>query len=452
MFDPQLIVRGRRIVTASGIRAAAIHVRDGRIAALTDIGEGRSANTYDAGDLLVMPGLIDTHVHINEPGRTEWEGFDSATRAAAAGGITTLVDMPLNSIPPTTTAAALEAKRQAAGGRCRVDVGFWGGVVPGNSPELRALARAGVLGFKCFLVPSGVDEFPAVSKSDLDEAMPVLAAAGMPLLAHAELPGFIEAAIGAGPLTRYEDYMATRPAEAEHQAVSLLIELAGRTGAHAHIVHVSSGETPRLVEDAKRRGTPMSSETCPHYLTFAADDVADGATEFKCAPPIRRRQDRDRLWAALFDGAIDLVATDHSPAPPALKRGDGDFRAAWGGIASLQVALPAVWTAGRARGATVEDLARWMSAAPARLAGLDDRKGAIAEGLDADFVVWDPDASWVVDPAALHHRHALTPYAGRTLSGVVHATFLRGARIYDRGAFCGAPAGRLIAKRRAADS
>jgi allantoinase len=453
MSDIDLIVRGRRIVTRAGIRPGAVHVRRGRIAAVTSMNDGRAADTYEAGDLVVMPGLVDTHVHINEPGRTEWEGFDSATRAAAAGGITTVVDMPLNSVPATTSTDGLRAKQQAAAGQCWVDVGFWGGIVPGNAGALPALAEGGALGFKCFLVPSGVDEFPAVSRADLVTAMPFLAARRLPLLAHAESPGLIKDLAGPGPLRRYADYLATRPPEAEHEAVALLVDLCRQTSAPIHIVHVSSPDTARLVRDARHERLAVSAETCPHYLTFAADDIADGATEFKCAPPIRRAADRSGLWQALLDGNLQMVATDHSPAPAALKyRDSGDFRLAWGGIASLQVSLPAVWSAARSRGVAIDRLALWLSEAPARLAGLHGRKGAIAEGFDADFVVWDPDAAFIVDPAVLHHRHPLTPYAGRPLQGVVHTTFLRGQRIYDRGTFLSSPSGLQIAKRHGTDS
>lgn len=427
-------------------------IREGRIERVTAPDEVPSqAPLLDFGDRVVMPGIVDTHVHVNEPGRTEWEGFETATRAAAAGGITTLVDMPLNSVPATTTREGLRAKVEAARGRCRVDAGFWGGVVPGNAGELAGLWQDGALGFKAFLVPSGVDEFQHVEEKDLREALPVLARLGAPLLAHAELPGPIEAAAGvwedAGPagLREYSRYLRSRPDAAEVEAVELLVRLCRETGARVHVVHVSSVEVLPILRRAREEGLPLTAETCPHYLTFAAEEIPEGGVAFKCAPPIRSRENRERLWEALREGLIDLVATDHSPSPPERKKVEtGDFRGAWGGIASLQLALPVVWTGARERGFTVAQLAEWMGAAPARLAGLEGSKGAIAPGQDADLVVWDPEAHFTVEPGSLHHRHRLTPYAGRTLYGVVHRTLLRGETVYDDGVFPVAPSGRLL--------
>jgi len=428
----------------------------GRIAAVLPWADAPdAADAVDCGEACLMPGLVDTHVHVNDPGRAEWEGFASATRAAAAGGITTLVDMPLNSTPATTTVAALAAKRAAADGVCRVDVGFWGGVVPGNVPELEGLAAAGVLGFKCFLVPSGVDDFPHVGERDLREAMPVLARLGRPLLVHAELPGPIaaaeEAARGGDP-RRYATWLATRPPAAEVEAIRMVLGICAETRCPVHIVHLSAAEALPDLRAARARGLPVTVETCPHYLVFTAEEIADGATPLKCAPPIRGRANRDRLWEALRDGAIDLVASDHSPCPPALKaREAGDFMAAWGGIASLQVALSAVWSGARERGFTLADLARWMSERPARLAGLADRKGVIAPGADADLVVWEPEAEWTIEGARLHHRHPLTPYEGSRVRGIVRSTFVRGERAFDRRAdgkaqdrFAAAPTGRML--------
>ena len=404
----------------------------------------------DAGSLVVLPGLVDSHVHINDPGRADWEGFDHATRAAAAGGVTTLIDMPLNSIPPTTSVAGLEAKRAAATGRCYVDVGFWGGVVPGNTGDLEPLVRAGVLGFKCFLSPSGVEEFGHVAESDLRAAMPQVAALGVPLLAHAELPDFLRDPLlssdGANPRA-YRTWLESRPPESEHAAIHLLIALAREYGAHVHIVHLASADALGLLAAARESEVAVTVETCPHYLTFSAEDIDDGATAFKCAPPIRQRVHRERLWQALLDGRIDLIATDHSPAPPALKQpADGDFVRAWGGIASLQIGLSAVWTSAAERSIGVESLARWMSAAPAKLAGLENVKGAIAVGHDADLVLWDPDAQRTVHAAALYHRHAVTPYDGAQLRGEVRTTILRGEVIFDNGECCGRPSGRLLSR------
>ncbi len=445
-----LIVRGKRVVTPEGERAAAIHVRGGVIAAVSAYGEIPSGSAvHEAGDFVVMPGLLDTHVHINEPGRTEWEGFSSATRAAAAGGVTTLIEMPLNSVPATTSASALREKVAAAAGKLWVDTGFWGGVVPGNSAELLALWDAGVFGFKCFLVPSGVEEFAHVTEKDLRVALPKLAAMGAPLLAHAELPEPIEKAVAdlpkSAPPRKYATWLASRPRAAENEAVALLLRLGGEFGARIHIVHVSSADALALLRGAKAAGGAVSAETCPHYLTFVAEEIADGATEFKCAPPIRERENREKLWQALGDGTLDFVATDHSPCPPAMKLpGEGDFLRAWGGIASLQLSLPAVWTEARARGYAEAHLAQWLCEGPARLAGLAGRKGSIAVGCDADFVIWDAEAKFRVETAQLHHRHKVTPYAARELMGSVETTFLRGRKIFERGELSAGPVGHVL--------
>jgi len=457
-----VVIRSTRVVLADGVRAASIHVENGVIARIDDDRSNRG-DLFDAGDLVILPGLVDTHVHVNEPGRTEWEGFDTATRAAAAGGVTTIVDMPLNSVPATTTVAALDEKRSAARGRCHVNVAFWGGVVPGNASQLEPLVDAGVRGFKCFLVPSGVDEFQHVGEPELREAMPVLAGRGVPLLVHAESPETIV------PPTRstYEAYLASRPPEVEVEAIRMIIRLAREFGTRTHIVHVACAEAVEEISQAKLDRVPITAETCPHYLTFAGEEIAEGATEFKCAPPIRHSHHREALWSGLHSGALDLVATDHSPAPPALKC-RGDFVRAWGGIASLEMSLAAVWTrsaeslalhhtevalhdtavalhdtaVARAFQASVCKITRWMCAAPAALAGLS-RKGRIAAGCDADLLVFDPDAEWIVDPARLQQRHKLTPYAGRRLRGAVRTTFLRGVRVWDDGRLVREGAGRL---------
>lgn len=419
-----LVLRGRRVVTPEGVRPASIHIqgnRISRVSAWDDAPAGVPA--LDAGDSVIMPGVVDTHVHVNEPGRTEWEGFATATRAAAAGGITTICDMPLNSIPATTTGAALKAKRKAAQDHCVVTVEFIGGVVPGNVGQLEALRDAGVCAFKCFLSPSGVPEFPNVNEPDLREAFPVLARLGLTLMVHAEDPALLDSGRKS---RRYADYLASRPVAAEHSAIRLLIGLMEEWPTPVHIVHLSSATSIGLIRAARAKGLPLTVETCPHYLTFAAEEIRDGATEYKCAPPIRGAAERDGLWQALISGEIDTVASDHSPCPPRMKDTGGDFFAAWGGIASLQLSLSAVWTGARALGFGPERLAEWMSAAPAQLVGLVGRKGALAAGHDADVVVWDPEASFVVDPARLLHRHPVTPYAGRELFGVVRATFVGG--------------------------
>lgn len=419
-----MIIRSRRVVLPGGVRAAAIHVEGERILRVTDWDEvTSSAEIHDAGDSVVMPGIVDTHVHTNEPGRTEWEGFETITRAAAAGGVTTILDMPLNSIPATTTVEALNTKREAARGKSSVTVEFIGGVVPGNSGDLEGLAAAGVRAFKCFLSPSGVDEFANVSETDLAEAFPVLERLGIPLMVHAEDPARL---IPARSSSRYADYLASRPAAAERSAISLLISLMKRWRVPVHVVHLSSATSLDLVREAKAAGLPLTVETCPHYLTFAAEQIPDGRTEYKCAPPIREAAEREGLWSGLISGDIDLVASDHSPCPPEMKDTGGDFASAWGGIASLQLALSAVWTGARSRRIAPGLLAHWMSRMPAKLAGLDRRKGAIAAGFDADIVVWNPEDR---NPAAARlsmHRHHLTPYTDVDLYGRVEATYVMG--------------------------
>jgi allantoinase len=437
-MDASLVIRGQRVLTPGGTRPAAIHIEGGRIVRVAhrDDPAGANARVVDAGDLVVMPGLVDTHVHVNEPGRTDWEGFETATRAAAAGGVTTLLDMPLNSVPATTSPAALHAKIAAARGKTWVDVGFIGGVVPGNAASLGGLARDGVLAFKCFLVPSGVPEFEGVRMEDLHEAMPVIAELGLPLMVHAELPDVIEAATldaTAGDPTKYATYRASRPPSSEHEAIALVTRLAEVTAAHVHIVHVSSAASVTMIAAARRRGVHISGESCPHYLHFDADEIPDGATEYKCAPPIRGADDRDGLWVGLVAGDLDMIVSDHSPCPPIMKRRDvGDFFVAWGGIASLQLGASVVWTAMRERHVPIERLADWMSTAPAGLVRLAERKGRIAAGYDADLVLFDPDGELTVRADTLLHRHPLTPYLGARLRGTVEATYIRGTLAFDR--------------------
>ncbi|MDB4946632.1 MAG: Allantoinase [Labilithrix sp.] len=448
----ELAIVGRRIFTPVGERDGAVLIKDGRIAGVVEraaVPEGMA--TLDAGTLCVLPGLVDTHVHINDPGRADWEGFETATRAAAAGGVTTLVDMPLNSIPPTTTLDGLHAKVRALEEKARVDVALCGGLVPGNAGPNGGLAdlfREGALAFKCFLAESGVGEFSHVHESELRAGMHEIARTGAPLFVHAELPGPLsdgeKAALGLDPRS-YHTFLKSRPRAAENAAVELVLRLARETGARAHIVHLSSSDALATIKRARDAKVPLTVETCPHYLTFAAEEIPDGATAFKCAPPIRESSNRELLWEALREGMIDQVVTDHSPSSAEMKcSGSGDFMKAWGGISSLQIGLAAVWTGARSRGRTVRDLVEWMSAAPARLAGLDGRKGAIATGHDADLVFWDPEAAHVIDAATLEHRHKITPYQGRTLLGQVHRTILRGETIYERGqGFTGAPRGQL---------
>lgn len=435
-----LIIRARRMVSSDGETSASVVVRGGEIVGiepfdaeipgLADVGGGPSHATEVrlADDEVLLPGLVDSHVHVNDPGRTEWEGFTSATSAGAAGGVTTLIDMPLNSIPPTVTVAALQLKRATAKGQLFIDVGFWGGAIPGNLGDLRPLHDAGVFGFKCFLLASGVDEFPHLEPDQLAAAMREIASFGGLLIVHAEDPD--EIAHAPQPHgDRYDDFLHSRPRAAENLAIRHLVDLARETGCRLHIVHVSSSEAVPIIADARAEGLAVTAETCPHYLTFAAEEIPDGATQYKCCPPIRNLANRERLWQALRDGVIDMVVSDHSPSTIDLKCLDtGDFAGAWGGISSLQLGLSAVWTQARTREITLSQVVRWMSQGPAELTGLR-RKGRIAVGFDADFCVFAPDSEFVVDARALRHKNAVTPYDGRRLSGAVRQTWLRGQRI-----------------------
>jgi allantoinase len=432
----ELVLRSRRVVTPEGERPAAVRVSGGRIAAV----EPYESPGDDLGDLALLPGLVDSHVHVNEPGRTHWEGFATATRAAAAGGVTTILDMPLNSLPPTVDVEALAVKRRAAAGQSFVDVGFWGGAVPGNVDALQPLHDAGVFGFKCFLAPSGVDEFGHLDAAGLERAL--RAVEGALFLVHAEDPDALDpdALLAAAQSRRYADFLASRPREAENRAVATVVEAARRTRARVHVLHLSSSDALDTLAAARRDGVRVKAETCPHYLSLAAEDVPDGATQFKCCPPIREAANREALWHGLLTGALDCVVSDHSPCPPELKRLDsGDFADAWGGIASLQLGLAVVWTQARRRAYRLADLTRWMAGWPAEIAGLR-RKGRIAPGYDGDLVAFAPEESFVVDPARLHHRHPVTPYAGQRLYGVVHRTWLRGSPVDDE------PRGRLLSR------
>lgn len=434
-----LVVQAPRAVVDGEERACTVGVRDGRIATIGEYGASpAAATTVRLGDdVVLLPGLVDTHVHVNDPGRADWEGFGHATRAAAAGGVTTIVDMPLNGLPATTSVAALEDKRAAAQGRCHVDVAFWGGAVPGNRSDLRPLWDAGVLGFKCFLADSGVEEFPPLDEPSLHATAAAVASFGGLLLVHAEDAD----ALTAVPAGRsYPAFAASRPVSAEVSAVRAVVAASRATGCRTHVVHLAATSALPLLREAHDDGVPVSAETCPHYLTFTAEEVPDGATAFKCCPPLRDAANRDGLWAGLADGTLSMVVSDHSPAPATLKALDtGDLGAAWGGVSSLQLGLPAVWSAARERGHSLVDVARWTGAAPADRAGLR-HKGRIAVGADADLCVLAPDETFSVDPVALHHRHPVTPYAGRTLHGVVRETWLRGARVDVDGP----PHGRLL--------
>ena len=436
-----MIVRSQRVVTTTGIRAASIHIANGRIERIADFDDvPAGAPVLDYSEFVVMPGIVDSHVHVNEPGRTEWEGFVTATNAAAAGGVTTIVDMPLNSIPPTTSVAALLTKAESMSGKLRVDVGLWGGAVPGNANELRAMLREGALGFKCFLIDSGVAEFGPLDRDGLEAALVALRDQPAPLLVHAELadgmPDNHEMHRPGGGATpgpqSYRRYLESRPRIAENLAIERVATLSQKHGTRAHIVHLSSAEGLEILARARDARIPLSAETTPHYLYFDAESIPDAHPEFKCAPPIRERENRERLWRGVDDELLAAIVSDHSPCTPELKKlGDGDVEHAWGGIASMQFALPIVWTAGRTRGLTLERLSTLMSAGPAKLANLDSRKGAIAAGKDADLVVFAPDESFVVSPGIIEHRHKVTPYEGRELFGVVKATYVRGMNVLE---------------------
>lgn len=428
----RLRLSSKRVVLPAGVTPATLSLEGERI---VEIVAGRAQDALDFGDWVISPGFVDCHVHINEPGRSEWEGFESATRAALAGGVTTLVDMPLNSLPVTTNATALQAKLDACAGKCHTDVGFWGGVVPDNARDLADLRDAGALGCKAFLVHSGIDEFPNATEADLRRAMPILRKLSLPLLAHAELDlgdGSRDPVKDMDP-RRYVSYLHSRPKEWEDAAIRLLVDLCRETGCRVHIVHLSSASALPILRAARREGLPITAETCPHYLCLESEAIPDGATHYKCAPPIREHLNREALWAALLEGTIDFVVTDHSPCVPHLKQLEaGDFMSAWGGIASLQLGLSTIWTEARRRGASIEQLCNWLSRAPAHFAGLES-KGRIALGTQADLTIWDPEARYQLRSEDLYFRHKLTPYLGHELYGVVKQTWLRGQCAFETG-------------------
>jgi allantoinase len=438
-----------RIVTPQGTHPAALLIDEGIIQAICNRSElPADAILQDCGNLAILPGLVDTHVHINEPGRTEWEGFRTATRAAAAGGFTTLVDMPLNCLPETTTVEALQAKRQSAQGQCFVDWAPWGGAVADNQSHILPLARAGVRGYKCFLIYPGCDGFTMIDQQQLEAALPHIAASGLPLLVHAELAEPIDRAtanLQQADWRSYTTYLASRPDEAELEAIRLMIRLCRQYGFRLHIVHLSTSLALDDIKAARAEGLPITIETCPHYLHFAAEDIPDGATLLKCAPPIRARANREALWQALRDGAIDMIVTDHSPCPPEMKRTEtGRFDLAWGGIASLSIALSVIHTESTRRGFTLDHIAHWMSAAPAALAGLSHKAGSLAAGREANFILFDTDSEFTVTPDKLHYRHPISAYMGEALRGTVKATYLRGKAIYQDGLISDTPHGREV--------
>jgi allantoinase len=439
----------QRVVTSAGVLPSAVLVQDGKIIGLVPFDHVPTNFTvHDFGGSVILPGLVDSHVHINDPGRAEWEGFETATRAAAAGGYTMLVDMPLNCLPATVSVAALDAKREAAKQRCWVDWAAWGGVVSDNQSDIERLASAGVAGFKCFLIHPGIDGFTMVTEAELRAALPQVTRSALPLLVHAELPGPVEEAtrhLEGANWSRYSTYLESRPEVSELLAIRLLLSLCREYKFQLHIVHLSASSALAELAAARAEGLPVSVETCPHYLHFCAEEIPPGATLYKCAPPIRSRENREKLWLGLKDGIIDLVVTDHSPCPPAMKRlQEGNFGTAWGGISSLSMALPVMWTEASERGFSLTDIARWMSEEPARLAGCMSTKGRIAEGYDADLVIFEPDEEFIVTEDRLHYRYPISPYLGEKLRGVVKATFLRGENVFSEGQFCAEAIGREL--------
>jgi len=446
MDSPAYIIKSRNVVTPDGVRPCAVTISGGQIIDVSpDVRPNSERAVEDFGEMVISPGLVDTHVHINEPGRAGWEGFEHATRAAAAGGVTTLIEMPLNSSPVTTSVSSFHQKCNSAEGKLYVDSGFYGGLVPGNIGDLNALMKSGVFGVKAFLIDSGIPDFPPVSEAHLREAMPLIAKYQLPLLVHCELAEN-EHSSQLAPGKSYGKYLASRPGSWECRAVELVTRLSAEYSCKVHIVHVSSSDVIPLLNEIRMKGNDLvTAETCPHYLFWNSEDIAEGDTRFKCAPPIRDRANREKLWSALRSGILDFVVSDHSPAPPELKCTEsGDFGSAWGGIASLQFGLSIIWTEARKRGFRVDNVIRWMSEQPAKFVGLGNRKGRIATGYDADLIVWDPDQAMTVDGSINLHRHKLTPYEGVTLYGKIMATILRGKKVYNDGQIQGPPGGRVL--------
>ncbi|MBT4554394.1 MAG: allantoinase AllB [Candidatus Marinimicrobia bacterium] len=442
---PDFAIASQKVLTLEGEKPAAILIKGEKILDVVSIENiPENCPTEDMGNNMIMPGLVDVHVHINEPGRTDWEGFETATKAAAAGGITTIVDMPLNCIPVTTTVDALNQKIIATKDQLWIDCGFYGGLIPDNIQDLESLADAGVLGFKAFLSPSGIDEFPNISEKHLREALHILAKKGIPVLVHAELEN---GATSSEENKTYKYFQESRPKSWENNAIKLLIQLCREFNVHIHIVHLSSADILPEIAQTRKDGFPLTVETCPHYLHFSSERISDGDTRFKCAPPIWNGENRENLWAGLEEGIINFITSDHSPCTPELKNLEaGNFEKAWGGISSLQFALPVIWTECKQRGYSLEQLINWMSKQPAKFIGKDQQKGQISPGFDADLVCWNPDKKYIIKKEAIHHKNKLTPYEGESLYGVVNATFLRGQKVYENGQFLGKSKGKIIFK------
>lgn len=438
----KLAIHSHRTIVDNSILDATVSIEHGKIVAI-EHGLVPSEHLFDAGNSILMAGVVDPHVHINEPGRADWEGFDTATKAAIAGGVASLVDMPLNASPVTTTAMALDQKLVSTTNKLHTNVGFWGGLVPGNENEIEPLIKKGVLGFKAFLTHSGIDEFPNVTEDDLRKAMPIIAKYGLPLLVHCELSDENWKVNGDG--CNYNNYLSSRPKEWEDRAIAMMIRLCSAFNCRTHIVHLSSSSSIEQIAKAKQQGLPLTVETAQHYLYFNAEEIEDGQTQYKCAPPIRERENNDLLWQALKDGTIDFVATDHSPAPPDMKRlDDGNFMQAWGGISSIQFALPALCTAARKRGCSIVDMAKWLCSNPSKLIGKSASKGRISIGHDADLIVWDENKSFTVTEGCIHHKHCITPYLDEKLYGVVEKTYLSGEEVYSNGSFTELNKGKIL--------
>lgn len=434
------VLVSKRIVFPDAVRSGCIVIEDDTISDILPIESRDSfAPGYlveDFGNHFILPGVVDTHVHINEPGRTEWEGFGTATRAAARGGITTLVDMPLNCIPATVSADALAEKVRACENKIYVDCGFYGGIIPGNTNAIEPLIDAGVLGFKSFMTYSGVEEFPRLDEADMRKALPFMAKKSVPWLMHAELSSEIPDDPAVDPRS-FLTFMNSRPRKWENDAVELLVRLAGEADVRFHVVHLSSSDAIPMLAAARSKNLKISAETCHHYLTFAAEEIPDGRTEFKCAPPIREKENQQKLWDGLRNGSIDFVVSDHSPCTPGLKLPEeGNFMRAWGGIAGLQLGLSIFFTGSMTRGIDMVRMCDWLCRKPADFVGLK-QKGRIARGCDADLVIWDEAQSFIVRPEILEHRHPVTPYVDRRLQGIVKKTYLRGRPVYEDGKFSG---------------
>jgi len=443
-------LQSKNVIINGEMTEACVEIKDELIYAIHPHGQTLSCPIQDYNDKVIMPGLVDSHVHINEPGRTEWEGFNTATQAAAAGGITALVDMPLNCIPVTTTKAAFQEKLDAVDDKLWVDCGFWGGVIPQNIDDLDDLLNAGVLGVKSFLIDSGIEEFPNVEAQDIQAAMPILAKHDVPYLIHAELDcgGFDDVVI----TKEYNSFLASRPKKWENDAISLMVDMARESkekgdNCKVHIVHLSSDEALNTIEQAKKEGLRFTAETCPHYLTIASENIPDGKTLFKCCPPIRENSNREHLWQAITDRRLDFIVSDHSPCTPELKHIDtGDIEKAWGGISALQFGISLIWTEAKERGFSLVDITRLMSTQTAKFAGLDSVKGEIKMGNHADFLIFDPDFSYTITNEMIKHRHNITPYAGREVTGQVLHTFVRGHHVYQQDEFINKPVGRPLLK------